>query len=65
MIHKIKNVIAKFLWRNNQWAKAVDDIENAVKELRKGEIETIELRWKFTFLKTPPSNKFTAVIKLG
>lgn len=64
MIQWLKNKIAKLLWSGNPWTKAVDSIENAVYELRKGEINVIDIKWQFKFLKTPPSNKFVCRITL-
>ena len=56
--------MAKLLWRGNQWTKAVDDIENAVNDLRNGKTDEVILKWKFTFLKSPPSNKFKCIVTL-
>jgi len=63
-IHQIKNRLAKLLWRNNQWTKAIDDIENATNELRNGKVEEVLLEWEFAFLKSPPSNKVKCIITL-
>ena len=64
MIHWIKNKIAKFLWRGNEWTKAVDDIEKAVIDLRTNKASEVVIKWHFSFLKTPPSNKCKCIITL-
>lgn len=64
IIDRAKHKFAKWLWRNNQWAKAVDEIESAVDRLRSSEVTEVKLKWHFKFLSTPPANKFTVVIRL-
>ena len=63
-IDKLKHKFAKWIWRKNQWTQAVDDVENAIKELRGGKVKEIKIKWHFAFMKTPPSNKFTVRVCL-
>jgi len=64
IISKIKQKVTKWLWKDNPWTKAVDEIESAIMELRKGDAKKVVLKWKFKFLETPPSNKFSCIISL-
>lgn len=59
----IKHKLAKWIWRNNQWTKAVDDIEKAAKQIQSGEAEIVVLHWAFRFL--PPPNTFEIEVKKG
>ena len=53
-----------WLWEDNQWTKAVDDIEKAVELLRKGEEKKIILVWQFSYMGSPPSNKVKCFLTL-
>ena len=64
IIDRIKHKFAMWIWRNNESTKAVNEIENAVNELREGKTKECVLKWSFNFLKSPPSNKFFCSIKL-
>lgn len=61
LVQKLRHRIAKFLWRNNPWTRAVDDIEQCVKDMRQGKCDVGEIRWYLSFLE-PPRNKFTVRI---
>jgi hypothetical protein len=63
MVDKIKHRLAKWIWRNNSWTKAVDDIENAARDLQQSDVEEVVLKWQFKFLKVP--NKFTVSVRLS
>lgn len=62
IIDRIKHILAKWLWRNNAWTKAVDEVEDAVDRLRKGEVDEVHLYWYFSFLRPP--NRFSVSIRL-
>ena len=62
MLTKLRHRIGKWIWKENSWTKAVDEIEKAVMDLRNGECEEAQFEWKFTYMKTPPSNH--AIIKI-
>lgn len=52
-ITKIRHKLGKWLWKENSWTKAVDDIENAAKAIQAEEKDRIVLQWKFNFMKPP------------
>ena len=52
-ITKIRHKLGKWLWKENSWTKAVDEIENAAKAIQAGEKDNIVLQWKFCFMKPP------------
>ena len=53
-----------WIWKDDPWTKAVDDIELAIKKLRSGKQDVMRLKWGFLFMETPPSNRFTCDIRL-
>lgn len=61
MWERIKHKFAKWIWRNNSWTRAVDDIEKAVKDIHNGSTDLVALNWKFTFI--DPDNIYSIVIK--
>ncbi len=56
LITRIRHKLGKMLWSENEWTKAVDDIEKAAKEISTGKKSSVVLRWQFRFMKPP--NKF-------
>jgi len=62
IFNKLKYKFAKWIWKDNDWTKAVDDVEKAISELRGGEVKEIILNWQFKYLRIP--NKYTISIKL-
>lgn len=58
----IRHKIGKWLLKENEWTKAVDQIEDAVKELRSQRKSECILNWHFRF-QSPP-NQFTCHIKI-
>ena len=64
IITKLRHKIGKLLWKENEWTQAVDEIEQAVYDLRKGKKSEVVLHWRFKWLWTPPSNKFTVRVTL-
>ena len=62
MLRKIKNKIGMWLWAGNPWTICVDQILQAAKDIRKGEVDSVELHWHFSFW--PEPNKFRMTIDL-
>lgn len=59
---KIRHKIGKWIWKQNDWTKAVEEIEKAAKGLRDGSVgNAVKLHWQFNFLEPP--NKFTITIR--
>ena len=61
LLTRIRHKIGKWLWKENAWTKAVEDIENAVYDLKANNADECEIKWQFKFI--PPPNKFTCHIK--
>ena len=61
-ITRLRHRIGKWIWKENDWTKAVEDIENAVYQLRSEKQTECIITWQFKFLRPP--NKFTCHIKL-
>jgi hypothetical protein len=55
-ITHIRHRIGKWLWKGNEWTRAVDDVERAIKELREGKKNVVWLVWRFGYMEEPPSN---------
>ena len=53
MLTRIRHRIGKWLWKENEWTKAVEEIEAAVKVLQSGEKQAVHKIWAFTFLPKP------------
>ncbi len=53
---KARNRIAMFLWKGNPWTVCVDQVEDACKAISKGELDSVTLVWKLSFM--PEPNKF-------
>ena len=63
MWKKLKHRFAKWIWKDNDWTKAVDGIEQAAKDVNSGRYETSMMKWQFKFL--PEPNKFTITVRLS
>lgn len=61
LITRIRHKLGKMLWSENEWTKAVDDIEKAAKEISTGKTRSVVLKWKFSFMKPP--NRFWITIE--
>jgi hypothetical protein len=46
------------MWKENEWTKAVDDIEAAAKVLQSGQKRVVWKVWKFSYLPEPNVYKF-------
>ena len=63
LLTKIRHRIGKWIWKENEWTKAVDEIESAVDQIRRKGRDECMIRWHFKFL--APPNKFTCHIRLS
>lgn len=63
-VRRLKHKAAMWIWKDDPWCIAIDQIKDSVMKLRSGEAEAIRINWTFTFLKTPPPNKFICDIRL-
>ncbi len=59
----LRRKLARWLWRDDPWTKAVDEIESAVKKLRNGQVKDVTLHWHFSYME-PPGNRFHVTIEL-
>ncbi len=59
----LKRKCARWLWRDDPWTKAVDDVEKAVKRLRTGAVDEVTMKWYFSYME-PPGNRFHVTVEL-
>lgn len=60
LITRIRHKLGKMLWSENEWTKAVDDIEKAAEEISRGKKDRVILQWQFDYMKPP--NKYLIMI---
>jgi hypothetical protein len=49
----IRHKIGKWLWKENEWTKAVDSVEAAAKLLQTGQRKVVWRFWRFSYMKPP------------
>jgi hypothetical protein len=58
---KLRHKLGKWLWKENEWTKAVDDIEKVCKQISDNKIKTHIFYFKFLFMRPP--NKFKITVE--
>jgi hypothetical protein len=46
----IRHKIGKWLWKENEWTKAVDSVEAAAKLLQTGQRKVVWRFWRFSYI---------------
>lgn len=60
---KIKRAICKWLWKDNPWTKAVDEIEKACIDVNEGKCNISIMEWHLKYLNPP--NEFRIEVALS
>lgn len=61
MWKRLKNLLAKWTWKDNDWTETINDLKMAARNLRWGVADKYVLHWQAKYMKEP--NKFTITIK--